>query len=132
MSDCWSDASSSSIFHVCDSEGSGKTARMRRLAWAFAGRLCDKYQNLMSWLNSWGNVYLQRVVGSHVSDLERLENNSNIHVFTAVQNYLTNLEPSQLSRSDTTGHLQQASSDYQQADLGFLTCKVYGAPTYIE
>ena len=25
--------------------------RMRRLAWAFAGRLCDQYHNLMSWLN---------------------------------------------------------------------------------
>ena len=34
-----------------NSEGSGKTVRMRRLAWAFAGRLCDKYHNLMSWLN---------------------------------------------------------------------------------
>ena len=33
-----------------NSEGSGKTARMRRLAWAFAGRICDKYRNLMSWL----------------------------------------------------------------------------------
>ena len=36
---------------VCaNSKGSGKTARMRRLAWAFAGRLCDKYHNRMSWL----------------------------------------------------------------------------------
>ena len=34
-----------------NSEGSGETVRMRRLAWAFAGRLCDKYHNLMSWLN---------------------------------------------------------------------------------
>ena len=34
-----------------NSEGSGETARMRRLAWAFAGRPCDKYHNLMSWLN---------------------------------------------------------------------------------
>ena len=33
-----------------NSEGSGETAPMRRLAWAFAGRLCDKYHNLMSWL----------------------------------------------------------------------------------
>ena len=33
-----------------NSEGSGETARMRRLAWAFAGRPCDKYHNLMSWL----------------------------------------------------------------------------------
>ena len=28
-----------------NSEGSGETAQMRRLAWAFAGRLCDKYNN---------------------------------------------------------------------------------------
>ena len=36
-------------FHTwcVNSEGSG---RMRRLAWAFAGRLCNKYHNLMSWL----------------------------------------------------------------------------------
>ena len=47
-----------------NSEGYGKTEQMHRLAWAFAGRLCDKYQltcafasrlcdkyhNLMSWL----------------------------------------------------------------------------------
>ena len=46
-----------------NSEGSGETARMRRHAWAsdeiapmrrlaraFAGCLCDKYHNLMSWL----------------------------------------------------------------------------------
>ena len=32
-----------------NSKGSGKTVRLRRLAWAFAG-LCDKYYNLMSWL----------------------------------------------------------------------------------
>ena len=34
--------------YVSYSEGSGETAQMRRLAWAFAGRLCDKYHNLMS------------------------------------------------------------------------------------
>ena len=33
-----------------NSEGSGETVRMRRLARGFAGRLCDKYHNLMSWL----------------------------------------------------------------------------------
>ena len=33
-----------------NSEGSGETAQMRRLA--FAGHLCDKYHNLMSWLKS--------------------------------------------------------------------------------
>ena len=37
-------------FMCANSEGSGETARMRRLAWAFAGRLCDKYHNLISWL----------------------------------------------------------------------------------
>ena len=37
-------------FIYANSEGSAETARMRRLAWAFAGRLCDKYHNLMSWL----------------------------------------------------------------------------------
>ena len=38
-------------FMWANSEGSGETARMRRLAWAFARRLCGKYHNLMSWLN---------------------------------------------------------------------------------
>ena len=33
-----------------NSEGSGETVQMRKFAWAFAGRLCDKYHNLMSWL----------------------------------------------------------------------------------
>ena len=33
-----------------NSEGSGETAQMCRLAWAFAGCLCNKYHNLMSWL----------------------------------------------------------------------------------
>ena len=37
-------------FMCANSECSGETARMRRLAWAFAGRLCDKYHNLMRWL----------------------------------------------------------------------------------
>ena len=37
-----------------NSKGSGKTAHMCRLAWAFAGRLCDKYHNLMSWLTCCG------------------------------------------------------------------------------
>ena len=34
-----------------NSEGSGEIEWNRRLIWAFAGRLCDKYHNLMSWLN---------------------------------------------------------------------------------
>ena len=36
-------------FMCVNSESSGETARMRRLAWAFAGHLCDKYNNLMSY-----------------------------------------------------------------------------------
>ena len=50
MSDFWSDSSSTSILHVCEQRKSAETAHMRRLAWAFAGRLRDKYHNLMSWL----------------------------------------------------------------------------------
>ena len=34
-------------FMCTKSKGSGETARMRRLAWAIAGRICDKYHNLM-------------------------------------------------------------------------------------
>ena len=37
-------------FMCANSEGSGETAQMCRLVWAFAGRLCDKYHNLISWL----------------------------------------------------------------------------------
>ena len=38
-------------YYMCaNSKGSGETARMHRLAWAFAGRLSDNYHNLMSWL----------------------------------------------------------------------------------
>ena len=49
MSDFQSDPSSTSILMCANSEGSGETARMGTLAWAFAGHLCDKYHNLMSW-----------------------------------------------------------------------------------
>ena len=39
------------IYFMCaNREGSGETAQMLRLTWAFAGRPCDKYHNLMSWL----------------------------------------------------------------------------------
>ena len=34
-----------------NSEGSGETAQMRSLTWAFAVRLCNKYYNLMRWLD---------------------------------------------------------------------------------
>ena len=33
-----------------NSEGSEETAWMRSVTWAFAGRLCDKYHNFLSWL----------------------------------------------------------------------------------
>ena len=38
-------------YSMCaNSEGSGETVRMHRLTWAFTGRLCEKYHNLMCWL----------------------------------------------------------------------------------
>ena len=39
-------------FMCANNEGSGETAQMCRLAWVFAGHLCDKYHNLMGWLIS--------------------------------------------------------------------------------
>ena len=50
MSDFWSTLRLLPYFMCANSEGSGDTAQMRRLAWVFAGCLCDKYHNLMSWL----------------------------------------------------------------------------------
>ena len=36
--------------------------RMRRLAWAFTGRLCDKYHNLTSWLKWYSEIsYLTEI-----------------------------------------------------------------------
>ena len=63
-------------FLCANSEGSGE----RRLAWAFAGRLCDKYHNLMSWLiytsyfPSWISCSLQKIccsteLKSHLLDI---------------------------------------------------------------
>ena len=37
-------------FHTTRVRTAKALARMRRLAWAIAGCLCDKYHNLMSWL----------------------------------------------------------------------------------
>ena len=53
-SDFWSDPLLCLLpyFMCANSEGSGETARMQSLAWAFAVRLCDSYHNLMSWLKS--------------------------------------------------------------------------------
>ena len=50
-----------------NSEGSGETARMRRLVWAFAGRLCGKYHNLMSWLISLNAPQIDTAKGDHFS-----------------------------------------------------------------
>ena len=50
MSDFWLVLRLLSYFMRANGEVSGETARMHRLASAFAGRLCDKYLNLMSWL----------------------------------------------------------------------------------
>ena len=44
------DGPSSTSILCANSEGSGETAWMRRLTWAFTDRLCDKYHNLMSQL----------------------------------------------------------------------------------
>ena len=41
-----------------NSEGSGETVRMRRLAWAFAVRICDKY--LFTWAGSNAKCPLNR------------------------------------------------------------------------
>ena len=40
------------LYLRANSEGSCETAWMQRFAWAFAGRLCDKDRNFMSWINS--------------------------------------------------------------------------------
>ena len=40
---------SQGAYYMSNSKGSGKTAQMRSLASAFAGRLCDKYSFLMCW-----------------------------------------------------------------------------------
>ena len=47
-------------FMCANSKGSGETGWMRRLACAFAGHLCDKYHNLMSWLK----LFLKLFYGS--------------------------------------------------------------------
>ena len=52
MSDLWSNLSSLSVLHVCEQRRPWRDAQMRRLVWAFAGRLRDPYRNLMSWLKS--------------------------------------------------------------------------------
>ena len=58
-----------SYFMCANSEGSGETARMRRFAWALAGRLCDKYYNIMSWLNCCYFFYIDWSFGNIGSDI---------------------------------------------------------------
>ena len=53
MSDFWLDPLSTAI---CSVRKAKSLARMRRLSWAFAGRLCNKYHNLMSWLTLWPSM----------------------------------------------------------------------------
>ena len=48
-------------YFMCADSEAGETARMHRLAWAFAGWLCDKYHNLMSWLH-WCVLYAVRPI----------------------------------------------------------------------
>ena len=51
------------FFMCANSEGYGETMRMCRLSWASAGRLCDKYHNLMSWLNEdWRCISKQNAI----------------------------------------------------------------------
>ena len=54
-----------------NSEGSGGTARMRRLAWAFAGSLCDKYH--ISWAGS------NELDWNIKSEMRSFKSNENIH-----------------------------------------------------
>ena len=65
-----------SLLVWASSEGSGETARMRRLAWTFAARICDKYQIRLArpkwtstspttwtiiWAMSWENLFMPYV-----------------------------------------------------------------------
>ena len=69
-----------------NSEGSGETARMCRLAWAFAGHLCDKYHNLMRWLiwaSSWENLFSgfsTRQGSNQSAQLRRLDRVMKLHI----------------------------------------------------
>ena len=61
-----------------NSESSGETAQMGRLAWAFAGHLCDKYHNLIY------NAITQNIcfiVGLHKYDVYlRNKNTCKVHL----------------------------------------------------
>ena len=49
-------------FDTANSDGSGETARMRRLAWAFADRLYGKYHNIMSGSNFTRNEHWCKIL----------------------------------------------------------------------
>ena len=51
------------------SEGSGETARMRRLAWTFAARIGDKNQIRLAWPKSKICMYLNCLVRSYTTSL---------------------------------------------------------------
>ena len=57
-----------------NSEGSGETAWMCRLVWVFAGRLCDKYHNLMTWL-----------ICSNKTFMSLLQNGLDVFIILALQ-----------------------------------------------
>ena len=52
-----------SLLVWASSEGSGETARMRRLAWTFAARLGDKYQIRLTRPNYFSHKFKDRHVG---------------------------------------------------------------------
>ena len=47
-----------SLLVWASSEGSGETARMRRLAWTFAARIGDKYQIRLTRSNYYSTIYI--------------------------------------------------------------------------
>ena len=51
-SDFWSDPSSTPILHVCEQRRLWRDCADAQARLSLCCRLCDKYNNLMSWLNS--------------------------------------------------------------------------------
>ena len=66
-------------YSMCaNSKSSDKTARMRRLAWAFTGHIGDKYHTLMSLLNYWLPVVRFSLTVVHTKDAGGMENSADI------------------------------------------------------
>ena len=59
MSNFLSDPSSTSILHVCEQRRLWRDCADAHARWAFADRLCDKYHNLMSWLDTGLDDFVQ-------------------------------------------------------------------------